>query len=157
MPCTKKKECNDYRNWLQVYQALIVAGLVSPADSFERLNTIQSSYQKTALNSFEQDVEQWLKKTFGTSLGSIESQVVIAGIATDFVVTRGNKRLVIECDGDQYHLVGGPDGGQRLGCDIIQDRVLERFGYTVLHILSSEFQNAYSKLALAQEITKLLY
>ena len=132
-----------------------MAGLISPSEPSGRLKEIQNSYQKNPPNSFENDVERWLKNTFGPTL-SIESQVVIAGIATDFVIGRSGKKFVIECDGNQYHLTGGPDGGQQLGRDIIQDRVLAQFGYSVLHILYSEFQSPRGKLGLVQRIDSLL-
>jgi hypothetical protein len=49
---------DDPRDWLQAYQALVVAGLVSPSEHYGRLEEIQNSYQKAPANSFENDVEK---------------------------------------------------------------------------------------------------
>ena len=116
----------------------------------ERLEAITSGYQKEELNRFEAAVYEWLQKNCGFSAQEIESQRVIAGIATDFVITRGDRRIVVECDGDRYHLSTGPDGGQPLGRDSIQDSIFTIFGYEVVHIRDSEFSTPPGKLRLAQ-------
>ena len=102
---------------------------------------------------FRSDVYQWLRSELGIADHAITPHRVIAGIATDLVVEHNGHKVIIECDGDQYHLTSGPDGGTPFGRDLIQDAVFERCGYKVVHILSSEFKNGDRGL-LAQRVMK---
>ncbi len=138
------------QEWLQVYHALLVAKMIEPSEEFEMLETIIAGYQMKELNTFEVSVYEWLQKTCGFSAHETESQRVIAGIATDFVITRGERRIVVGCDGDRYHLSTGPDGGQVLGRDSIQDSISAIYGYEVVHIRDSELSVPLGKLRLAK-------
>jgi very-short-patch-repair endonuclease len=144
------------QEWLQVYHALVVAGDIGPSEHFQQLSQINRSHQIVALNSFEQTFQKWFEFAFAHHRWRLHSQAVFAGIAVDFVVTHGRCRLIIECDGDLYHLSRGIDGGVPLGRDIIQDRVLNQFGYKVLHVRFSEFSDRERRLAIKHQITEKL-
>jgi hypothetical protein len=142
------------QEWLQVYHALLVAKVIEPSEKFEMLEAITSGYQKQELNTFEAAVYEWLQNVCGFSAHEIESHRVIAGIATDFVITRGDRRIVVECDGDRHHLSTGPDGGQPLGRDSIQDSIFTICGYEVVHIRDSQFATPRGQLAVAQRLVR---
>jgi very-short-patch-repair endonuclease len=142
--------------WLQVYQALVVAGDIGPSEHFNTLDYMNEEHRVGQLNHFERRFLAWFRETFSAKRWHLDSQSVIAGIAVDFTVSSGNKRLVIECDGDAYHRSRGPDGGKPLGKDVIQDRILTRFGYDVLHVRYYQFQDAGGRNALQAKIHSLM-
>lgn len=125
--------------WHQYYQALIVAGAVSPLEKFPMLAEIESTRSERPISSFEKDVRRILVERLQVPPQKIDSRRLVAGIETDFIVRTRSKPVVIECDGHSYHRTIGPNGGTPVGADILQDRVLERCGYEVFHILSSDF------------------
>lgn len=94
---------------------------------------------------FESAVMDLLVKECGVRVEDIKRSAVIAGIESDFLVTAGGRRLLIECDGDTYHRTWGPDGGTVLGKDLVQDRARERLGYTIIHVLASDLFGGSSK------------
>ena len=125
--------------WLQCYQALLVAGTVAPSESFAKYQSIVGEFQPESMNRFERSVEGALREVLTGTPSSISQGPVVAGVATDLLVQMGNRRIIIECDGDRFHLSTGPDGGEPLGRDRIQDRLFEVFGYEVVHIRDSEW------------------
>lgn len=89
--------------------------------------------------SLERKVKDALIRECGVPSGNVHESMTIAGIESDLLVVTGGRRIIVECDGDQYHRTWGPDGGTPLGKDIVQDRARERLGYSVVHVLASDF------------------
>jgi very-short-patch-repair endonuclease len=88
-------------------------------------------------NVFERDVADDLK-----SAGfRVISQFQVAGRWIDLVVEGGNRRVAVECDGDEWH---GPD---RYDADMARQRTLERCGWTFLRIRGSVYYANRSKAA----------
>jgi hypothetical protein len=125
--------------WLQCYQALLAARKVGPSESFPIYQRLVEGYQPESQNGFERSVEGALREVLKGTPSSLSQAPIIAGIATDLVVHIGDRRIIIECDGDRFHLSTGPDGGTFLGRDRLQDRLFEVFGYEVVHIRDSEW------------------
>jgi very-short-patch-repair endonuclease len=64
----------------------------------------------------------------------VRPQVKVGGYSMDLVVEGDeDRRLAIECDGDQYH------GPERWSADMARQRVLERAGWTFWRCFSSTF------------------
>jgi hypothetical protein len=148
--------CQSPEEWLQVYQELVVAGELEPSERFEQLERIVAGYKAEQQNAFERGVQGWIESTFGSVLEQVETHKIIGGIATDLLLTYKGIRMIVECDGDAYHLLSGPDGGRIPGKDIIQARLFERFGYEVVHVRDSDFRTPLGKDKLAQELQKKL-
>jgi len=127
----------DGRHLRQLHTAQVAVGLVPPGRCPDIVMAeAEAELQVTPQNSFEQAVYGVLASLPLAGI-SIEPFEVVEGLIPDFVVTVGGRRFVIECDGEQYHLTSH---GDRLGADLIQDRVFNRAGYEVIHILDSEWR-----------------
>jgi very-short-patch-repair endonuclease len=64
----------------------------------------------------------------------VQPQVNVGGYKIDLVVEgEEDRRLAIECDGDQYH------GPERWSADMARQRILERAGWTFWRCFSSSF------------------
>jgi hypothetical protein len=112
---------------------------VAPSESFPRYQRIVERYQPEQPNGFERSVEGVLREVLKGTHSSLSQAPIISGVATDLLVLIGDRRILIECDGDRFHLSTGPDGGTPLGRDRLQDRLFEVFGYEVVHIRDSEW------------------
>lgn len=64
---------------------------------------------------------------------NVAPQIEAAGYRIDLVVTGGNARLAVECDGDHWH---GPD---QFEADLARQRDLERCGWQFFRIRESAF------------------
>jgi hypothetical protein len=138
--------------WLQLYQALIAAGVApTDPDRDERYSRILSGYEPSEPSRFENSVGVALRTALSSTRYSIEYGRIFAGIVTDWVVEFGGRKAVVECDGTDYHTTQGPDAGRRLGKDILQDRIFARFGYEAIHIDSREWGQAPDRVALLRE------
>ena len=70
---------------------------------------------------------------FGASY-RVRPQVKVGGYSIDLVVEgEEDRRLAIECDGDQHH------GPERWGADMARQRILERAGWTFWRCFASSF------------------
>jgi transketolase N-terminal domain/subunit/very-short-patch-repair endonuclease len=124
----------EYRHQLRI--AAVASGLAqnSPCPP-----EIQRAEERAARalepNRFEKSVYEQLQSLIPHGL-TIEPFHVVEGIATDFLVTTGKRRIIIECDGVRYHRTRH---NARLGKDLIQDRVFANRGYEVLHILDKDW------------------
>lgn len=134
----------------QIHQASVACGLRESGDYSEPLKScISKNISHVKLNRFEAavaDVLLRLKKS--GFLDHCEPRVVIDGIETDFTVTMGDSRWVVECDGSKYHRLSD---GTVPGNDLIQDRIFKRAGYRVLHILDTEWAATPNKTAWISE------
>ena len=145
-------ECYSDISWLQLYQALIAARVVSTdADRHERYMRIVQSYDGSDPSRFENKVGVALRGALSSTQYSIQFGKIFAGVVTDWVVEFGGRKVVVECDGTHYHTTRGPDAGRRLGKDILQDRIFARFGYEAIHIDSSEWEEAPNQVAFLRE------
>lgn len=129
---------HEHVAWLQLYYALLVSNQISPSDYQSQVDAICSGRDEGPLNTSEMDTYDWLVEEVGISPSRIKSQRLVGGILTDFVIEGGIRPLIIEYDGDRYHLTRGPNGGTRRGHDIIQDIIFKKLGYAVLHISEGE-------------------
>ena len=103
-------------------------------------------------NEFESSVGEVSRR-----LGfEVEMQPCIDGILADLVVTVQGRRVVVECDGPE-HVIGRSSTKRVPGRDVMQDRVLHRLGYPVLHITSSDWEQVSKKDAwLRSQIERLI-
>ena len=137
----------DPSGWIQVYNALLIAGVISPVDTFPAYEKMKQRLMVGAPNSFELDVERTIRDILADSSYTIEPQKIIGGVVTDWYVEVNGKKFAIECDGKRHHVLLGPDGGVAEGGerwvaparDYAQDKVLRLFGVTPIHVLSSTF------------------
>lgn len=137
----------DASGWIQLYNALLVAGVVSPSEVFPAYERSVQRLMVGRPNRFELDVERTVRDILADKSYSIEPQKVIGGVVTDWYVEVDGKKFVIECDGNRHHVLSGPDGGLAEGGerwraparDDVQDKVLRLFGVTPIHVLCSTF------------------
>lgn len=129
----------DDIDWLQCYQALLVAGQVLPSETLPRYRRIIEQRSGEEMNRFERSVKRELGKVLRGIPFSLSHAYVIGGVATDFLLHFDERRIIVECDGDRFHLSHGPDGGQPLGRDRLQDKLFKLFGFEVVHIRDSEW------------------
>jgi hypothetical protein len=76
-------------------------------------------------------------------------QEIISGIPTDIVVEISGKKIAIECDGDRYHRLWGPNGvlDGPTGKDFMQDKVFLKSGIAkVFHVRFMEFYQNQTEL-----------
>ncbi len=147
----ERKDYSDIE-WLQIYQALIAAGVVRADACYpERYNSIVSGYKHFSPSSFENSVGAALRGALSSTQQPIEFGKIFAGVATDWVVEFDGRKVVVECDGTDYHSTRGPDAGRRLGKDILQDRIFARFGYEAAHIDFSEWDEERDRVTFLRE------
>lgn len=104
-----------------------------------------------ATDRFQGQVKRWLSDLL---VGvTVQANQLVLGIETDLTLSLGKRKVIVECDGDAYHLTNGPDGGTPHGRDIIQDKVLGNSVGTVVHIRDSEFYPSdKNKLVASREL-----
>jgi very-short-patch-repair endonuclease len=95
-------------------------------------------------SQFERDVGEGLKRAGFRVIGQFE----FASKRIDLVVEDSNRRIAIECDGDEFH---GPD---KYDADMARQRMLERCGWKFIRIRGSAFY-ANPERALAKLIEAL--
>lgn len=66
----------------------------------------------------------------------------IAGYRVDFFVTHGDKRIVIECDGHEFH----EKTKEQASSDKRKDRELQKLGFIILRYSGSDIVNNPSKI-----------
>lgn len=145
--CFSREDLHQTGNvaeWHQYYQALLVSGEVSPLERFPRMTEADNRQTERPANNFESDVHRVLRERLRILPQRIDAGRLVAGIETDFIIRTEGRPVVVECDGDAYHRTQGPDGGTSTGADILQDRLLERCGYVVFHVSSSDFYGPHS-------------
>ncbi len=129
--------------WMQAYQAMIVSGQISGGHEHPRYKQMISQHESAPDSPFEGHVLHELQQTLWGYNVEFETKVMVAGSETDIVVRRRDapsRFAIVESDGNAFHLVQGPDGGNRVGRDIIQDKLFEKVtGSPAQHILWSEF------------------
>lgn len=64
---------------------------------------------------------------------AIQCQVPIHGYRADFIVTQGDRRIVVEADGADWHT--SPDQVKR---DALRDAAMRRWGYEVIRFTGSQ-------------------
>lgn len=137
----------DAPGWIQVYHSLLIAGVISPADSFPAYERMKERLLVGVPNRFEVSVERTIRDILADCSYTIEPQKIIGGVVTDWYVEVNGKKFAIECDGKRHHVLIGPDGGIAEGGeswvaparDHAQDKILRLFGVTPIHVLSSTF------------------
>jgi hypothetical protein len=137
----------DVAGWIQLYNALLLAGVLSTADRIPAYERMVERMIIGTPNAFEIDVERTIRDILADRPHTIEAQRVIGGVVTDWYVEVNGRKFAIECDGRRHHVLMGPDGGVDEGGqtgvapahDYAQDRVLRLFGVTPIHVLASTF------------------
>ncbi len=153
-------QSRDPSELLQVHQAAAARGIVPPNLPREITAKIKTHKFTPRSNRFERSVRAILQKLHSTQvIDAIVPRFEIAGIETDFVIVAAGAQWVVECDGSRFHHINSPRDGakQPVGNDLIQDKILKRAGYKVLHILdqvwssltNEEDRTGYLKAALA--------
>lgn len=125
--------------WMQGYVALLVAGAIKPTDEYPDAERHSAINVYPPLNLFEKKAKEFLTTVFPAPEFTVLSHVIVATVATDFVITGRNKKMVVECDGHFYHTLAGPNGGGLKGADLIQDKLLRLHGYDIFHLSEREF------------------
>ncbi len=82
---------------------------------------------------FDSIFEQRVYKAIRGRGYKVDPQVEVHGFRIDLVVSGRNRRLAVECDGDQWH------GPERYESDQGRQRDLERCGWTFLRVRGSDF------------------
>jgi len=126
-------------HWIQGYIALLVAGEINPHECAPFAAKLSKVNNHPPTNDFERAVGDILQTIFPSPEFTVTPHQIVATIATDFVITGRNKRLIIECDGEFYHRLAGPNGGAPKGADLIQDKLFKRLGYEVFHLPQRDF------------------
>ena len=132
----------------QMYQAGLALGVPFSEQAeaaFEM--AVEHQRRRPRLNPFEREVMAALLKT-GVDF---ERQVPERGYFLDFLVHIGDRRVVLECDGDRHHRVNGRADGELLGNDRIRDRVLHNLGYEVVRVSDSEWERVTDPPAALRE------
>lgn|GEM_PF-5121275 len=135
--------------WLQIYQALVGAGLEGSLDcALPRYDSIVSRHVPSKPSRFEKSVGLALRSVLSAIPFSIEFGKIFAGVVTDWTVEFNDRKIVVECDGAAFHTTQGPDPHRLLGSDILQDRIFAHFGYEAIHLHQPDWYKAPDKLAL---------
>ena len=120
----------------QLHIAEVVVGLVKPGRCPAAIvEQARLEIGAGAMNGFEQGVIESLKRLKVSSL-AIEPFQIIEGLVPDFVVSHGDRKIVVECDGTKFHL---NSNGDLRGNDKIQDQLFRRCGFEIVHIRSDEW------------------
>jgi very-short-patch-repair endonuclease len=141
--------------WMQVYSALVGCGIVPTDMRFERYDSIALKLNPKAQTPFEISVFEDLKKLQSQNGMEIKPQSFIGGVEVDFELTVGFRKIAIECDGARFHRTTGPNGGGLQGKDILQNRVLSFFGYSVIHIRSAEYFGKHRDRVMEEVFAKI--
>lgn len=148
-------QSHDPAELLQSHQAAAARGIIPPALPDYIANKIKECKTNSPSSRFERSVSSILKKLcLSQEIQTIIPRLEIAGIETDFVIVTCAGRWVVECDGSPFHCLNNLQGrtGQYVGNDLIQDKILKRAGYRVLHILDK----VWSRLVGEQDKTNYL-
>jgi len=131
---TGKELAPEHRHQLRL--AAIAAGLARYPRCPAEIHSGTSEFARPPkMNTFESAVFKVLQTVAPGTL-HVEPFHVVEGIATDFLVSLGHRKIILECDGVKYHHSAN---NARFGNDLIQDRVFKHHGYEVVHILDTEW------------------
>jgi very-short-patch-repair endonuclease len=120
----------------QLHIAEVAVGLVPPGRCPDVIaEHARDEDRSGVLNGFESAVWEAIRRLDIKGLTAEPFQVV-EGLRPDFVISYGERRIVLECDGARYHL---NSSGEMRGNDKLQDLVFQRCGYEVVHILDHNF------------------
>ncbi len=120
----------------QLHIAELAVGIVKPGQcSPEIIEQAQAEIGAGVMNGFEQGVLESLQRLKVLGL-AVKPFQVVEGLVPDFVVSHAGRKIVVECDGTQFHL---NSVGDLRGNDKIQDQVFRRCGYEVVHIRSDDW------------------
>lgn len=139
----------------QMHTALIIAEQVDPSESFSFIPQLKQVSDTCFHAPLENRVVEVLLHECGINPQELTRSAWVGPVETDIIVRRGDKQLIIECDGDKFHQIYGSETGAVRGRDIIQDLLFKKCGYEVVHV-SSEAVMAGSldefKTAVAQAL-----
>ena len=128
----KKPEAQEIR---QMYHARVAVGLQPPGSYPSEVREIaEQEILASERNLFEYDVLSHLQKILPASAYQLD--VTVEGLCPDFVIETNGRRIILECDGTQYHHLS--DGTPK-GNDSIQDVIMERAGYELKHLTDTEW------------------
>lgn len=147
---------------LRLHQVDVILGLVAPDEISENLTTHMAQearlQEKHGFNGLEAEVNSALEHIAsdrGDGFG-FRSQGSVGGIPIDFMVVYNDAKLIIECDGDKHHRLGGKSTGRMLGKDVIQDRMFRALGYRVLHINHKQWNRWKHDSSVVDELEKAI-
>jgi very-short-patch-repair endonuclease len=119
----------------QMYHACLAVGLQQPGSHPREVCDIaEQEVNASERNLFEYDVLSHLQKIVSASAYKLDATV--EGLCPDFVIETDTRRIILECDGTQYHHLS--DGTPK-GNDVIQDVIMKRAGYEVVHLTDTEW------------------
>ncbi len=142
--------------WANKYYALLLAGEVDRTDKFERRKELFNQPCDIKQNDFERSAEVALRRFLehrGVQF-CLHTQFNIAGLFPDMVLYLGDpdRTVAIELDGVQYHFSWGPDGGKRLGRDLLRRQVLEAHGVEVVNITSRQWHETPADIIFSEAL-----
>jgi hypothetical protein len=148
----------------QLYQAAAAIGQIESLPDYvvtaarETLPS-QRAFVESTVSDFDPQVTRLLEDILKDRL-TIRTQFGPDGFFGDIALfDPGTKRpvLIIECDGDQFHLTRNADLGNTTGKDVLKERYFsEQLGIPVVHIYFGEW-NHFDERGRRQLLTKSLY
>jgi hypothetical protein len=125
----------DPQQTRQMYHARLAVGLQQPGSYPTEVREIaEQEILAGERNLFESDVLSHLQEIIPAS--AYHLGLTVEGLCPDFVIETNARRIILECDGTQYHHLS--DGTPK-GNDLIQDNIMKRAGYQVIHLTDTEW------------------
>jgi len=127
---------HDVLHARQLHIAEVAVGVVRPGNCAPEIEKqVREEIGAGMMNKFEAGVHEALQRLDIPGL-EIQPFASVEGLIPDFILTYGERKIVLECDGARYHLTAQ---GSPMGRDLIHDQVFRRCGYEVVHILDNEW------------------
>ncbi|MDO4764700.1 MAG: AAA domain-containing protein [Eubacteriales bacterium] len=147
--------CSRAKDQLWVVNSLDSSNDLKSGDIRKML--IDYSRNPESLRMLNQKVEEKSESVFESSVGKylvargyhLVQQWEVGAYRLDIVVVYGNRKMVIECDGDRYH-----SGESKIREDMERQTILERLGWRFIRIRGSEYFRNPEKTM--EKVVKLL-
>ncbi len=129
------------RSQMRLYHSVTLSQLSSEDLRYELLAYCQHPKPMYELVSRECEtmLECDVKKALESYGYAVKSKVSIGKYQMDLVIESGRYRLAIECDGDTFY------GVEKIEQEMERQRVLERAGWTFIHLRGSVFYRNQEK------------
>ncbi|MBP9838288.1 MAG: hypothetical protein KBC84_06200 [Proteobacteria bacterium] len=125
---------------LTLYRAYLFAKRTLPKNLILPHSEHEVDHEKSSV--FYSGFEEKVYNTIIRLGGNPTTQASICGYEVDLYLEIEGRRIIVECDGDIYHYIGGNPKNGSLGKDKIKDNVLRGRGYEVIRIPSSVWNRA---------------
>ena len=137
---------------LQLYHA----SLLMPFDLHSEINE-RVKVMLAVLRKQQCKVSSW-EKEVGDCLINLgykpKSQVFVEGLKLDFLIEEHGMCIAVECDGARYHHVGGKEDSRPVGSQVLKDRLLQRLGFRVVHIVYERWRSSNNKQKFLKDLLK---